>query len=179
MARLVLLYAATMKLAQAPEILTQPEVSNALEHELIHAMVTCLLDDTRVDISAGWRHHSEIIIRFEEYLAANCDQPLYLPQICSATKASERTLRLCCQEHLGMGPLKYLWLRRMHLARRALIQQDPATANVTQIATQYGFGHLGRFAVSYLRIFGESPSLTLHRPDDPKISSENSVVVRT
>ena len=181
MARLVRLYAATMKLAHsAPEILTQPEVSNALEQELIHAMVTCLLDDTRVDISAGWRHHSEIITRFEDYLAANCDQPFYLTQICSATKVSERTLRICCQEHLGMGPRKYLWLRRMHLARRALIRQDPATATVTQIATQYGFWHPGRFAVCYLKLFGESPSLTLHRPDDPKISSENnSVVVRT
>jgi AraC-like DNA-binding protein len=180
MARLVRLYAATLKLADsAPEILTQPEVSNALEQELIHAMVTCLADDTRLDASAGWRHHSAVIKRFEEYLAANCELPLYLPQICSATKASERTLRICCHEHLGMGPLKYLWLRRMHLARRALIGSDPATATVTQIVTRCGFWHLGRFAVSYLRLFGESPSVTLHRPDDPKLSAKNnSVVVR-
>jgi AraC-like DNA-binding protein len=171
MACLLRLHTATRQLADStPEILMRPEVSNALEQELFHAMVTCLVDDTRVDVSAAWRHHSAIIKRFEDYLAANCDLPLFLTQICSATRASERTLRSCCQEHLGMGPLKYLWLRRMHLARRALIRQDPVRATVTQIATQYGFWHLGRFAVSYQRLFGESPSVTLHRPDRPKAS---------
>ena len=171
MARLLRLCAATHQLANsAPEILMRSEVSNALEQELVHAMVTCLADDTVATVPAAWRHHSAIIKRFENYLAANCDLPLYLPQICSATRASERTLRSCCQEHLGMGPLKYLWLRRMHIARHALIRQDPTRVTVTQIATQYGFWHLGRFAVSYLRLFGESPSVTLHRPDDPKVS---------
>ena len=171
MAHLLRLHTATRQLAESvPEILKRSEVSNALEQELVHAMVTCLADDTGADTSAAWRQHSAIMKRFEDYLAANCDLPLYLPHICSATKASERTLRNCCQEHLGMGPLKYLWLRRMHIARRALIRQDPARVTVTQIATQYGFWHLGRFAVSYLRLFGESPSVTLHRPDDPKVS---------
>jgi len=171
MARLLRLSAATHQLANsAPEMLMRSEVSNALEQELVHAMVTCLADDAGATAPVAWRHHSAIIKRFEDYLAANCDLPLYLAQICSATQASERTLRSCCQEHLGMGPLKYLWLRRMHIARRALIRKDPARVTVTQIATQYGFWHLGRFAVSYLRLFGESPSVTLHRPDDPKVS---------
>src|SRR5262249_47314512 len=61
MARLARLHAATLQPANStPEILTRPEVSNALEQELVHAAVTCLADDTRVDVSAGWRHHSAI-----------------------------------------------------------------------------------------------------------------------
>jgi AraC-like DNA-binding protein len=62
-----------------------------------------------------------------------------------------------------MGPKRYLLLRRMHLARRALRQTAPDPTTVTDIATRFGFWQLGRFAVEYLSLFGESPSATLRR----------------
>src|SRR5262249_17011260 len=96
-------------------------------------------------------------------LEAHRDEPLYLTDVCAAIGVSDRTLRLHCQEQLGMGPHRYLWLRRMHLARRALTQADAATATVTQIAHDHGFAELGRFAVTYRKLFGEPPSTTLHR----------------
>jgi AraC-like DNA-binding protein len=69
-----------------------------------------------------------------------------------------------------MSPVHYLWLRRMHLARLALTRADPGTATVTDIATNHGFWELGRFSVEYRALFGESPTVTLHRPsDDPRI----------
>jgi AraC-like DNA-binding protein len=37
------------------------------------------------------------------------------------------------------------------------------SATVTEIATGLGFVELGRFSVEYRRMFGESPSETLHR----------------
>ena len=52
----------------------------------------------------------------------------------------------------------------MNLARKALTAADPATATVTAIANDQGFGELGRFAVNYRRLFGEPPSATLRRP---------------
>jgi AraC-like DNA-binding protein len=165
MARLVRLRAAAQRLAEvAPDALAQAEVSNALEHELVHAMVGCLADEVPAKPNSGWRHHTAIINRFEEFLAANSDRPMHLAQICKAVGASERTLENCCEEHLGVGPTRYLWLRRMHLARRALIHADPSNTTVTQIASGYGFWELGRFAVSYKRLFGESPSASLRRP---------------
>jgi AraC-like DNA-binding protein len=60
-----------------------------------------------------------------------------------------------------MGPVRYLWLKRMHLANRALARADSASATVTAIATEYGFWELGRFSVEYGRLFGEAPSATL------------------
>ena len=68
-----------------------------------------------------------------------------------------------------MSPTRYLWLRRMHLASRALRMADPTTTTVTQIATSYAFWELGRFAVAYRSLFGETPSATLRRPlEDPR-----------
>jgi AraC-like DNA-binding protein len=69
--------------------------------------------------------------------------------------------------------MRYLWLRRMHLARCALILADPATTTVTQIATEHGFYELGRFAVSYRALFGESPSVSLHRMAGERRKAQN------
>ena len=68
-----------------------------------------------------------------------------------------------------MSPKRYLMLRRMHLAHRALSTGDPEKTSVSEIATDYGFWELGRFSVVYRSLFGESPSTTLRRlPDDPR-----------
>jgi AraC-like DNA-binding protein len=146
----------------APEIFAHPEVCKALEDELVRAMIACLADEEHAKAALGWRHHSAIIRRFEEVLAMHNNLPMYLAEMCAAVGASESTLRACCCEHLGMGPVRYLWLRRMHLARRAL-QRANSTATVTEIATEHGFGELGRFSVQYRALFGESPSATLRR----------------
>jgi AraC-like DNA-binding protein len=86
-----------------------------------------------------------------------------MPEICKAIRVPDRTLRMCCQEHLGMGPKRYLLLRRMHLARRALRGAASDATSVTDIATRFGFWQLGRFAVEYHSLFGESPSATLRQ----------------
>jgi AraC-like DNA-binding protein len=98
--------------------------------------------------------------RFRRVLEEHPNRPIYLPEICAAIGVPERTLRLCCQEQLAMSPKQYLTRRRMHLVRRAL--QAAATATtVTEIATRFGFWHLGRFSAGYQTIFGELPSTTL------------------
>jgi AraC-like DNA-binding protein len=102
--------------------------------------------------------------RFRRVVEENPEQPLYIPEICKAIRVPSRTLSMVCQEHLGMGPKRYLVLRRMHLARRALRDAEPHATTVTDTATRFGFWQLGRFSVEYQTVFGESPSATLRRP---------------
>jgi AraC-like DNA-binding protein len=153
-----------------PEVLEMPEAARSLEQQLIHILVRCLTDGVSVQMTCGNRRHDMIVAKFEEYLEANPNVPLYLPEICAAIGATERTLRNACEEHLGMGPIRYLALRRMHLARRALLQADDPSSTVTRIATDHGFWELGRFSVAYRVLFGEMPSVTLHRRPDDRVS---------
>jgi AraC-like DNA-binding protein len=165
MLRLLKLHKSVGQLAlDTPDILELPAVRRALENELIHVMVNCLAGGAAVESTAGCRRHDAIIARFEEFLKANPDRPLYLTEICAAIGVAERTLRVCCEEHLGMGPIRFLTLRRMHLVYRALLRADSSKSTVTCIVTDHGFWELGRFSVAYRALFGESPSETLQRP---------------
>src|SRR5262249_58855877 len=116
---------------------------------LIEAMVHCLvsLEDRANTVAQG--QHATVMRRFRRVVEENPSEPLYIPEICKAIRVSERTLRMCCQEHLGMSPKRYLLLRRMSLARRALRQAERGATSVTAIGTRYGFWELGRFAVEY------------------------------
>jgi transcriptional regulator GlxA family with amidase domain len=107
------------------------------------------------------QHHQMIIRRFMEVLEAQPAGPLHMQDISDAIGVSSRTLRMACQTQLGVSPTRYLLLRRMGLARRALRDADPLVTRVTDVATEYGFLELGRFAVKYRQIFGETPSSTL------------------
>ena len=162
--RLKNLHKAVGRLAHdTPEILEFPEVCHAMEEQLVHLMVRCLAEGVGIKMTTGARRHDRIIARFEEFLAAHPDQPLYLTEICAGIGVAERTLRAACDEHLGMGPIRYLTLRRMYLVRRALQHADPSKSTVTRIVTDHGFWELGRFSVAYRTLFGEPPSETLRR----------------
>jgi AraC-like DNA-binding protein len=176
MSRLMALHEAAGRLAMSvPDILAHPEVARAMEQELVLVMVSCLSDGLEVrNLDSRYRRIS-IMRRFEEMIEAEQDRPLYVSEICKALGVPARTLQAQCHEKLGMGPHRYLWLRRMNLARRALALADPATKTVTEIATQHGFWEFGRFAVSYRKLFGEPPSATLRTA--PRNVSESNWMV--
>jgi AraC-like DNA-binding protein len=133
------------------------------QNELTHILVRCLAESDCPEQANGGRRDTTFA-RFVEFLEAHLHRPLYLAEICAALGVAERTLRVACERHLGIGPIRYLTLRRMHLVRRALLHSDPSTATVTQIVTDHGFWELGRFSVAYRTLFGETPSVTLRHP---------------
>jgi AraC-like DNA-binding protein len=167
MARLQRLHATAGHLAEnAPDIIAHPDAARGLEQALVAALVDCLAKNDVREESVAQRQHELIMRRFHRVLEESPGQPHYIPEICKKIGVSDRTLRVCCQEHFGMGPKHYLLLRRLHLARRALRKATPETTTVTEVATRYGFWHFGLFAGGYRAAFGESPSATLQRPAD-------------
>ena len=164
MVRLQQLHDAAGMLAEdAPAVIANPE-ARGLEQALIGAMVECLGPGDLNEDRSALRQHAAIMRRFHGAIEGHLDQPLYVPELCAKIGASERTLRVCCQEHLGMSPKRYLMMRRMHLARTALRASDAIETTVTEIATRYGFWQFGRFAGEYKALFGEAPSTVLARP---------------
>lgn len=99
----------------------------------------------------------------EGYLDAHPRKALSMAALCELTGASERTVEYAFREQLGLSPNRYLRLRRLHGARRDLLNADPDEVDVTGVAMSWDFWHLGRFAADYEQSFGERPSATLAR----------------
>jgi AraC family transcriptional regulator, ethanolamine operon transcriptional activator len=95
----------------------------------------------------------------EQFLAGHLDPVIRIDELCQAAGTSLSRLERSFRDVFGVGPRRYLALRRFASARRELLGGD--TALVTDAATRWGFFHLGRFAQEYGQLYGERPSDTL------------------
>jgi AraC-like DNA-binding protein len=163
-ARLRRLHAQVCRLAETkPKLLAHTEVARAIEQGLIQTLVACLTTpNIRADDPIK-RRHARIMIRFEEVLAEHLGKPLHATELCELIGVTERTLRSCCAEFLGMSPVRYMLLRRLSRARVALRDAAPDGANLSELVRRLGFAELGRFEAAYGAAFGETPLTTLQR----------------
>jgi AraC-like DNA-binding protein len=105
----------------------------------------------------------QIVDRIENVARAQMGEPLRIADLCKSVAVSQRRLRSAFHLVHGTAPHRYLRALRMTEARNALLSPASPSATVTQIATDFGFLELGRFAVEYRQAFGECPSDTLRR----------------
>ena len=91
-------------------------------------------------------------------------QPTTVFHVATAVSTSQRQLQRMFREALGITPKQYLQRVRMNGAHHDLRAADNGFSTVTTIGNDWGFSELGRFAVEYKTLFGESPSETLGRP---------------
>jgi AraC-like DNA-binding protein len=156
LARLRLLHACAGQVAETSE-----SFALWLEDALTKAMAQVIGIGPHTTDSVARQNHQMIIRRFQELVESQPAAPFHMQQISDAIGVSSRTLRMACQTQLGVSPTQYLLLHRMSMARRALRDADSGVTRVTDVATEFGFLELGRFAVKYREIFGETPSSTL------------------
>ena len=146
-----------------PLAITQTDAMRGLEMDLIATLMECM-QGAPIDANTKANdRHTGIMGRFEDILRACPERSPSVADICRLLGVRDRTFRVCCQTHLGMGPRLYMRLRNLDLARRALRRADPGSTNVSEIAHRFCFNNPGRFAASYRGQFGELPSMTIRR----------------
>ena len=59
--------------------------------------------------------------------------------------------------------MAFIKQRRLDAAYLDLISANSDETSVTQVAFNYGFSHVGKFAIESGKTFGESPSTSLAR----------------
>ena len=98
-----------------------------------------------------------------EYIHANARLPISATDIAQAVNLSPRGLQQAFSRQLGVTPTEYLRGVRLEHGCAVLMHMHPDAGTVADVAREWGFVHLSRFAASYTEKFGEYPSDTLKR----------------
>lgn len=101
--------------------------------------------------------------RVEKYIKEHLHDNLSISDISQATNVNARTLFHSFKRYHGITPMAYIKMLRLRNVHQVLVAAEPSTTTVTEVATNWGFYHLGRFSADYKNVFKELPSETLKR----------------
>ncbi|MEI2415773.1 helix-turn-helix domain-containing protein [Orrella sp. JC864] len=111
----------------------------------------------------GLLHAGQLARRARDFIEGMLPRRVTVLDICGELGVSRRTLQDVFQRVLGMSPVSYLRMVRLHRARQDLRRPVLPSVSVGQVATRWGFLHPSQFSVDYQRLFGELPSYTLRK----------------
>jgi AraC-like DNA-binding protein len=147
---------------EGDRLLTRPETQNAAVETLCHLLLDTADHSYReaLDRPAALAV-PRFVRRAEDFIRAHIAADITLDKIARAAGVSERTLHRGFRDFRETTPMAHLKSLRLQAARQALLAGKGAS--VTDVATEFGLSHLGKFAREYRRQFGELPSQTLRR----------------
>ncbi|MFK0164069.1 AraC family transcriptional regulator [Rhizobium sp. NPDC090279] len=142
--------------------------SAAFTECLLQAMMISLLETVPHNYSAQLQRPASPAVprqlkRAMEYMHTNAGADIRLIDVAREAGASVRSLQAAFQQFKNTTPIAYLRMIRLQGARRALMDSSHSRL-IADIARDWGFSHMGRFAALYYQCFGEMPSETVKQP---------------
>lgn len=102
---------------------------------------------------------SPAVARMVHYIDQNLKQAIDVEELSAVSNMSVRSIYNAFSKSFLVTPKCYIKQRKLQQLRTDL--QTGRCRNVTEVALDYGFVHLGRFSSDYRKLFGELPSETL------------------
>lgn len=99
--------------------------------------------------------------RLVQYVEENLKRDISVEELARFSRMSTRSLYLLFEKHAKTTPRNFIRQKKLEAVYRSLMDPACRVANVTAIALDYGFTHLGRFSESYRQAFGVLPSDSL------------------
>lgn len=120
---------------------------------------TALLEPTATDRKDA---HTDTVRRAIAFIETHLRDDISVADISAASYVTTRALQLAFRRHLDTTPLGYLRRLRMEAAHEMLVAATRGDGmTVTAVASEWGFGHSGRFAIAYRDRYGRTPHDTL------------------
>ena len=147
-----------------PEILEKTNVLRMLGDSILSLLFQVLSITTPFDNQKSSQSNRLIgVRRVIDYLHDYANTIPTIPELCQIANLSERSLQYGFKEYLGMTPIRYLRVLRLNGVRRELLISHSKKDRIVDVALNWGFIELGRFAGEYRQLFQELPSVTLNK----------------
>ncbi len=99
--------------------------------------------------------------RCEAYMRDHVDATLTLLDLSQVSGMRSRSLINAFEAVTGYSPMDYLKRLRLNGVHRTLQEARREAIRIIDVATDWGFWHMGHFTTDYRMMFGETPSQTL------------------
>jgi AraC-like DNA-binding protein len=95
------------------------------------------------------------------YVHDHAHEDISVADLAEAAGVSRQAVHLAFRQHLQTTPTSYLEQVRLDRVHRDLVDLDPGTTTVEQVALLWGFGQLERFRRYYRHVYRANPEQTL------------------
>jgi AraC-like DNA-binding protein len=134
-----------------------------IERTLLPLISLCLSERSAFSASRALGRRVTAVRKCEEYVREHIEEIPTLSDLSEVSGLRMRSLINAFQAVIGMSPMTYLKVQRLNEARKTLLAVDPSETRIIDVATDWGFWHMGHFTESYRGMFGEPPSETLNK----------------
>ena len=132
---------------------------------VLSEMLGFLIEDSQgrvVSSKTPSRHDYRLVDMAEDMMRSRYREPISTRDIATSLGVSARRIQIAFLNVRNANPLGVLKSIRLQIARERL-SSSHEIGTITDIASDCGFIHLGRFSLEYAKTFGEKPSQTVRR----------------
>jgi AraC family ethanolamine operon transcriptional activator len=143
------------------QFLSNAKFVETLKYEILKKLLYTINNHLNTSKTHLNRLRDKAFNKAREYIFENQTEPVTVQKLVEETGVSVRTLEYSFLERFGTTPKAVLKSLRLSGANRELISTVEGSIQISDIATRWGFSHMGQFAKDYKLMFGELPSKTL------------------
>lgn len=145
--------------------LTEVKVGDdtALLEELVLDTLLAVLNSVHKIEPVSETGHKRLIDQARTLMMSNTLERQSMSQVAAQLGVSRRHLQTCFNSAVGIPATEFVRAERLNQVRKALVEARRAgrAVSIGDVAADWGFWHLSRFASDYRDMFGELPSETL------------------
>jgi AraC-like DNA-binding protein len=148
----------TLVCQEAESGMATPQMLQHYSRVVTSKLMTLLKHNIRLETAST---HSVSFERLVRYIEQNIKRDVSAEELAQYAHLSLRSLYLLFEKNARTTPKNFIRQRKLEQVYATLMDPASKAANITAVALDYGFTHLGRFSEFYKSTFGMLPSESL------------------